>query len=922
MRHAAAVAPVVLLAALALPAPGPALTPYLVKDLDPTSLPAGSNPWGFRSLGSVAIFQAEEPDHGRELWRTDGTPEGTYRLTDACAGTCSTYFYYGFPTNNRLFFSLQTAPSTDKETWWTDGSVAGTRRLEFPAEIERVTEYDYMEGLHTLLFSGRNAASHASLWRSDGTATGATKLVDFQGTGSTGSASNFTAFGTRIMFSVRGTSGTNGLWITDGTSAGTKFIADPLQGQRYGVFPFVALGNRMFVEVVSENRGRELWVSNGTRSSTRKVRQYASSAAGVLTSWAALGNRVLFMFDNYAGREELWSSDGTGNGTRLLTAMVSTRFESYLPGADTVLGNRMIFLSDDGVHGIEPWTTDGTPAGTHLLADLCPGSCSSAWWPIVRGPGGVLYFSADDGSHGWELWRTDGTAAGTRMFKDLCAGACSSNAQPSSTYGSRLLFRADDPAGTDALWSTDGLPSHTIRLTTTYRRDDYTPDSSAMTAHGLVFPGAGATGNEPWHSNGRPAGTRPLADIDPSWLGGSNPTPFAAVGDRAFFFVSGADGTDLGASRGDETNTSILAHLPAHAHPCLDVYGQREVHAETTTLAFFAIASDDGPELWRSDGTATGTFSLGPSDCGFGGLAAVNDHVFFTANGKLHESDGSVTGTQPTAALGDVTVAIDRDAPVIAGKVVVRQTTGGNTTKWIATDGSPGGTVDLTDQGGVGCVTANGGKLLWVLRADAYSGPTTLAAGDASGAAPITISDLDLAPSEYVSTCQTAVAGPLTYFFLKIQGASRYANELWVTDGTANGTARVAADVRPDDAWRTPAPVGLGHSLYFLARGSGVSPELWISDGTAAGTGPTGVATQWGVIPQFAVFQGRLILDGTTADGLALWESDGTAAGTHALCKLPTDGSWPPRLVATTNRLFFRGLDVITGAELWALRPD
>ncbi|HKH47336.1 MAG TPA: hypothetical protein VKM72_21990 [Thermoanaerobaculia bacterium] len=66
-----------------------AAEPFLVADLNTgpnieqaqVRLPSAAD-------GNVAYFSASDPAHGLELWRTDGTPGGTWRVTDVCPGRC------------------------------------------------------------------------------------------------------------------------------------------------------------------------------------------------------------------------------------------------------------------------------------------------------------------------------------------------------------------------------------------------------------------------------------------------------------------------------------------------------------------------------------------------------------------------------------------------------------------------------------------------------------------------------------------------------------------------------------------------------------------------------------------------------------------------------------------------------------------
>src|SRR5262249_21368578 len=68
----------------------------------------------------VSFFSATDPQHGGELWRTDGTAGGTYRLTDLCPGSCSSGAAPAAFLGDSLLF---VAGDGDRqgELWRTDG---------------------------------------------------------------------------------------------------------------------------------------------------------------------------------------------------------------------------------------------------------------------------------------------------------------------------------------------------------------------------------------------------------------------------------------------------------------------------------------------------------------------------------------------------------------------------------------------------------------------------------------------------------------------------------------------------------------------------------------------------------------------------------------------------------------------------------
>src|SRR3954454_12823441 len=137
---------------------------------------------------------------------------------------------------------------------------------------------------------------------------------------------------------------------------------------------------------------------------------------------------------------------------------------------------------------------------------------------------------------------------------------------------------------------------------------------------------------------------------------------------------------------------------------------------------------------------------------------------------------------------------------------------------------------------------------------------------------------VDLNPATFGSAPSGFVTlGASTYYFA--QGA------LWKTDGTPSGTAAVRAGV---GAAQNVTPAG--DRIYFAAvtPGSGGDPvypnELWASDGTADGTvmlhrfDPLGVTSP----PSgFVQYHGRVYFRAyTRADGFQIWSTDGPPAGT------------------------------------------
>src|SRR5262249_42567703 len=88
----------------------------LVRDINPGS--AGSFPGNLTNVGGMLFFSAFEPTTETELWKSDGTPEGTVLVEDINPGP-AVGALPGNLTNvgGILFFAATTHGTTGVELW-------------------------------------------------------------------------------------------------------------------------------------------------------------------------------------------------------------------------------------------------------------------------------------------------------------------------------------------------------------------------------------------------------------------------------------------------------------------------------------------------------------------------------------------------------------------------------------------------------------------------------------------------------------------------------------------------------------------------------------------------------------------------------------------------------------------------------------
>jgi ELWxxDGT repeat protein len=422
-------------------------------------------------------------------------------------------------------------------------------------------------------------------------------------------------------------------------------------------------------------------------------------------------------------------SDGTAGGTRLLLDVnpdaagsgfyfganfTLPALGAFVPAGDGLL----VFAADDGVHGQELWVTDGSAGGTRLLADLVPGAEAS--FPGLFTPlgGGLVMFGTNDAAIGTRHWITDGTAAGTRAAPQFDADTPFIGTGDFVPLGNgRVLFTAGSAL------RIAGVEDAASDVVVTFPESGFNAALGYLTPIGdgqAVFRADdGVHGIEPWITDGTPAGTRLLADINEAE--GSFAAGFVALGDgRALFSaIDATHGRELWIT--DGSGATLVADINPGAGgnallALVPIGGGRVV-----------FAADDGAhglEPWVSDGTAAGTMML----------ADIDPRAVQAGGPGFPGSGSSFPG--PFTALGDGRALFSAFSPELGQEL------------WV-TDGTPEGTSVVRD------ILPGGGS-----------------------ASPAGIAAIGAGLAAFTANDGTTGAEP------------------WITDGTAAGTFALA-DINP-----------------------------------------------------------------------------------------------------------------------------
>ena len=641
--------------------------------------------------GKVVLFDYNDNIHGKELWRSDGTRAGTYLVKDLVAGPES-----GHPQNfvhwrGKVYFTTwpqgyqyqdTLPPFKLPQLWSTDGTTEGTRLV---SELDTVMWFDgraKVGGINRLIASQDKLFFQvwysdndyefvqSILWQSDGTASGTTKMVYPENSKPVFASNLLESVGNISFFAdnqpfdymsdwYNWKIGT--LWRIGGDGQELSTLTDALASPAIGVFE----GRVYFL--TRDSSGLHLARTNedATAIETVALLYPASSLTDSVDVIFMAGTASLFIgisdrAYSFGEISAIWAFSSASQTVEKISDLAYSASRESMLIKDDLLYFKNGLTNDN----IELWRSDGTATGTGLYRDLNPTGSSSPH--MYRLFAGELWFLAYDGlSPVPSIFRTNGTDAIVKVNVDVSSASGSQPHQFTGLKSGMTLFRTK---GHD-FYSTRGTPE-----TTSIHA--FCPFSSCDEPEPLLPIGEGAL----WlrtedatlqYTDGRndTDGVQTImTNMWPGYIDLIKEYPItkhmlAPLGQNSALFFSVELTPDrtylrkLWRTDGSASGTTLIKNIPLPFPPRperIDPTGIEAVVPHQKLVFFMGNDSQHGNELWRTDGSESGTYMVkdlvpGNAKISIENITSARHHVYFTYTdgGRIHlaKSRGSANNT-------------------------------------------------------------------------------------------------------------------------------------------------------------------------------------------------------------------------------------------------------------------------------------
>lgn len=839
----------------------------MVRDINTTPAAGLAGPGGFTAGNGRIYFAATTPESGRELFSFDGatnvrleadvvagTGSANPRAGLIFAGTRTVYFVADVAGGSMGLYALDSVTHvvtsiTSSPSW------AGADR-----DIARVV------GDRLLFVSWADR----KLWTSDGTVAGTVPLDTVLGAQRTVLGASLAVDQGKLYFLADGPDGTT-LWSSDGRPEGTHLVRvlDPALHAEAACT--IAYDGGYWAFVV-DSGARSLWRYSFAGAELVRLSDVAGGTLDCRV--AGMGSDIYFVLSptGFPHPETLWRSTPTPGGVSLVAAL------SNDPGANAVediaaYGANLVFRSD------VLWRSDGTTAGTRVV--MTPEGVVRPYSTFRRVAGGLVFSAVTDSpATPGPMWVTDGTDLGTHRVA-ASDGLLLDDAAILQARVYAIRSFGSDPSNASDIWSSDGTASGTRQAARLWETTgdampaDESTSASRSNSDGrsLLFWNVNDwtvplnPPNRLWMSDGTANGTRGLsATVYGGRIGAAAPgmdggaifasyedamiyvadaglqhvTPVASS-DAYFFqgFTSLAGRNAIFSCAMGAGLCGLDATLSHGTILTQDLYGAfASVGDAGGAAVFFADATGlSGWELWRSDGTAAGTFRLIQTLTPQTAVAIERDgQIYFPACDasdvcSIYVSDATRAGTRAVTPFGHpgsnlLSMAFFGDRLLFVTfkdgvySLWCYDTAAGSAPALLLTRG---GAADPVQRFSLLSPSRSGVRFAVSPASEGAVGMLYTSDGTAAGTQHVASGSAWQPTAELfaaydddrtVYTCWAADTG----------------TELCETDGSDSGT-RLVRDIFPGPSWSRITPMSTRHRIYFTADDAHHGLELWTVEG-------------------------------------------------------------------------------------------
>lgn len=740
----------------------------------------------FTALGDRVIFLHRDANYDSQLYATDGTEGSLTFLTALPAGESVTEVK---ALAGHLFYGFGYRPGKTSPYVLTDGTPAGSH-LRYPeGNAQAISNPTPFGNGGIVSVIGSVGSANYLLDPSDASLR---LLRDTLAGLPSGTLGNFTPSGDRVLFTRVTAESAHQVWQIDTATHAVDSLFELFpENSREAILDTKAFGEQLVLLSLNFSARTYSVVAADLRTGSSAV--LLDSILNIyrtdwLTHLEKLGDNYYFKARRGNEDQRLWRSAGLATATPAIEEIVSTDL-FFDDDRLAVLNDRLYYTAVDATYGEEVFSLGEEDTEARLLLDANDSENGSD--PVVLGSlQDALIFTAGAGCTGRELFATRGTPASSELLRDLNEGAGTTNIYSAVRVQDELVFSAESDDWF-RLYATDGTTAGTRILDSAFHATNR--ESLRWSAPGVLEDRVLAmgyvqeVGQALYATDGVDDSLRLVKVIEPSFgLNGSVPGFFNLSDIVLFTTATAVNGQELWRTDGTAEGTYMIKDIR-------QVYENSVVfHINNVVvigdLAYFTANDGGGVRMWRTDGTEAGTYMV--SNPAF---PYANPQAAFAYGGKTYFVAGQ--GAERRLFETDGTAANLRYAELLPPTTSFR---------------SMGNFTVLRDRLLFIGNTATSGSELWVVE-DATSQAVLLA-------------DLVTGPDGSFPRHLTPLNDSLLLFSASLPEVGR---ELWSTDGTPGGT-RLVADMNPGTASADPGPFTVfGDYAYFPADAGVLGQELY-----------------------------------------------------------------------------------------------